>query len=46
MGMDVGWFLFRGFNGEGRINAVKLLIDGIPSNDNVGVMLYLDVVFL
>src|SRR2546427_822200 len=35
-GTDAGRFSFRGFNGEGRINAVKLLIDGIPSNDNAG----------
>ncbi len=40
-----GGFSFRGFNGEGRINAVKLLIDGIPSNDNAGAMPYLDAVF-
>lgn len=36
-GTDAGRFSFRGFNGEGRVNAVKLLIDGIPSNDNAGV---------
>ncbi|MFN3887954.1 MAG: TonB-dependent receptor plug domain-containing protein, partial [Aquabacterium sp.] len=35
---------FRGFNGEGNINAVKLLIDGIPSNSNDGNMPYLDMV--
>lgn len=40
-----GRFSFRGFNGEGRVNAVKLLIDGIPSNDNAGGMPYLDAVF-
>ncbi|MEN5202962.1 TonB-dependent receptor [Stenotrophomonas sp. TWI700] len=45
MGTDAGRFSFRGFNGEGRINAVKLLIDGIPSNDNAGGMPYLDGVF-
>lgn len=45
MGTDAGRFSFRGFNGEGRINAVKLLIDGIPSNDNSGGMPYLDAVF-
>ena len=44
MGTDAGRFSFRGFNGEGRINAVKLLIDGIPSNDNAGGMPYLDAV--
>lgn len=44
-GTDAGRFSFRGFNGEGRINAVKLLIDGIPSNDNAGGMPFLDAVF-
>lgn len=39
-----GKFSFRGFNGEGEINAVKLLIDGIPSNSNDGNMPYLDLV--
>lgn len=43
-GTDAGRFSFRGFNGEGRINAVKLLIDGIPSNDNAGGMPFLDAV--
>ena len=45
IGTDAGRISFRGFNGEGRINAVKLLIDGIPSNDNAGGMPYLDAVF-
>lgn len=45
MGTDAGRFSFRGFNGEGRVNAVKLLIDGVPSNDNAGGMPYLDAVF-
>ena len=44
-GTDAGRFSMRGFNGEGRVNAVKLLIDGIPSNDNAGGMPYLDAVF-
>ncbi|MBB3192888.1 TonB-dependent receptor [Roseateles terrae] len=44
-GTDAGRFSFRGFNGEGRVNAVKLLIDGIPGNDNAGGMPYLDAVF-
>lgn len=35
---------FRGFNGEGEVNAVKLLIDGVPSNSNDGNMPYLDLV--
>ena len=32
----------RGFNGEGEVNAVKLLIDGVPSNSNDGNMPWLD----
>ena len=40
-----GKFSFRGFNGEGEINAIKLLIDGIPSNTNSGNMEFLDMVF-
>ncbi len=40
-----GEFSFRGFNGEGEINAIKLLIDGIPSNTNSGNMEYLDMIF-
>lgn len=34
----------RGFNGEGEVNAVKLLIDGVPSNSNDGNMPYIDLV--
>lgn len=44
-GTTAGKFSFRAFNGEGEINAVKLLIDGIPSNSNDGNMPYLDMVF-
>ncbi len=40
-----GKFSMRGFNGEGEINAVKLLIDGIPSNSNDGNMPFIDQVF-
>ncbi len=40
-----GEFSFRGFNGEGEINGIKLLIDGIPSNTNSGDMEYLDMIF-
>jgi iron complex outermembrane receptor protein len=39
-----GEFSIRGFNAEGQINAVKLLIDGIPSNTNSGNMEYIDMV--
>jgi len=44
-GTTSGKFSLRGFNGEGEINAVKLLIDGIPSNSNDGNMPYIDMVF-
>ena len=44
-GTTTGKFSFRGFNGEGRINAVKLLIDGIPSNTNDGNMPFIDALF-
>ena len=44
-GSSSGKLSFRGFNGEGEVNAVKLLIDGIPSNSNDGNMPYLDMVF-
>ena len=39
-GTTSGKFSFRGFNGEGEINAIKLLIDGVPSNSNDGNMPY------
>jgi len=44
-GTTSGKFSMRGFNGEGNINAVKLLIDGVPSNSNDGNMPYIDMVF-
>lgn len=44
-GTTNGKVSFRGFNGEGEVNAVKLLIDGIPANSNNGNMPYLDMVF-
>ncbi|WP_220474132.1 TonB-dependent receptor [Aurantiacibacter xanthus] len=44
-GTSSGKFSMRGFNGEGTINAVKLLIDGVPSNSNDGNMPYIDMVF-
>lgn len=44
-GTTSGKFSMRGFNGEGTINAVKLLIDGVPSNSNDGNMPYIDMVF-
>lgn len=44
-GVESGKISFRGFNGEGEINAVKLLIDGVPSNTNDGNMRYMDMIF-
>jgi iron complex outermembrane receptor protein len=44
-GTTTGKLSFRGFNGEGRVNAVKLLIDGIPSNTNDGNMPFIDAIF-
>ena len=41
-GTTSGKFSMRGFNGEGEINAVKLLIDGVPGNSNDGNMPYID----
>lgn len=43
-GTTSGKISFRGFNGEGEVNAAKLLIDGVPSNSNDGNMPYLDTV--
>ncbi|MBD8792690.1 TonB-dependent receptor [Pseudomonas syringae] len=44
-GTTSGKMSFRGFNGEGEVNAVKLLIDGIPSNTNDGNMPFIDMIF-
>lgn len=44
-GTTSGKVSLRGFNGEGEVNAVKLLIDGVPANSNDGNMPYLDMVF-
>ena len=43
-GTTSGRFSIRGFNGEGEINAVKLMIDGVPTNDNAGGMTGIDMV--
>jgi len=45
MGLESGKPAFRGFNGEGYINGIKLLIDGVPSNTNSGNMRYMDMIF-
>lgn len=44
-GTTNGSISMRGFNGEGGINAVKLLIDGVPSNDYAGFTPFLDEIF-
>ena len=36
---------FRGFNGEGYLNAIKTLIDGIPSNVSGGNQRFIDMLF-
>lgn len=43
-GVGYGTMSMRGFNGEGVLNAVKLLIDGVPSNANDGNTYYIDMV--
>ncbi len=45
MGLESGKPAFRGFNGAGYVNGIKLLIDGIPSNTNSGNMRHLDMIF-
>ena len=43
-GVGFGTVSMRGFNGEGVLNAVKLLIDGVPSNANDGNTYYIDMI--
>lgn len=45
MGAESGKPTFRAFNGEGYINGIKVLIDGIPSNVNSGNQRFIDMVF-
>lgn len=45
LGAESGKPSFRAFNGEGYINGIKLLIDGVPSNVNSGNMRHLDMIF-
>lgn len=45
LGNESGKPSFRAFNGEGYINGIKLLIDGVPSNVNSGNMRYFDMIF-
>ena len=44
-GAESGKLSFRGFNGEGYLNAIKTLIDGIPSNVNSGNQRFIDMLF-
>lgn len=45
LGAESGKPSFRAFNGEGYINGIKLLIDGVPANVNSGNMRYMDMIF-
>lgn len=45
MGAESGKATLRAFNGEGYINGIKVLIDGIPSNVNSGNQRFIDMVF-
>ncbi|NIK45070.1 TonB-dependent receptor [Xanthomonas arboricola] len=44
-GAESGKVSFRAFNGEGYLNAIKTLIDGIPSNVNSGNQRFIDMLF-
>jgi len=44
-GAESGKVTFRAFNGEGYINGIKTLIDGIPSNVNSGNQRFIDMIF-
>lgn len=44
MGAESGKVTFRAFNGEGYINGIKTLIDGIPSNVNSGNQRFIDMI--
>lgn len=45
MGTESGKATFRAFNGEGYINGIKVLIDGVPSNVNSGNQRFIDMIF-
>ena len=45
MGAESGKATFRAFNGEGYINGIKVLVDGIPSNVNSGNQRFIDMIF-
>ncbi|MGH8463158.1 MAG: TonB-dependent receptor plug domain-containing protein, partial [Pseudomonas sp.] len=44
-GAESGKVSFRAFNGEGYLNAIKTLIDGVPSNVNSGNQRFIDMLF-
>lgn len=44
-GAESGKVSFRAFNGEGYLNGIKTLIDGVPSNVNSGNQRFIDMVF-
>lgn len=44
-GAESGKATLRAFNGEGYINGIKTLIDGIPSNVNSGNQRFIDMIF-
>ncbi|WP_371181118.1 TonB-dependent receptor [Xanthomonas sacchari] len=44
-GAESGKVTFRAFNGEGYINGIKVLIDGVPSNVNSGNQRFIDMIF-
>jgi len=44
-GAESGKATFRAFNGEGYINGIKTLIDGVPSNVNSGNQRFIDMIF-
>lgn len=43
-GAESGKATFRAFNGEGYINGIKTLIDGVPSNVNSGNQRFIDMI--
>lgn len=44
-GAESGKVSFRGFDGEGYLNAIKTLIDGVPSNVNSSNQRFIDMLF-
>ncbi|MFG0853090.1 TonB-dependent receptor [Pseudomonas sp. FYR_2] len=44
-GAESGKATFRAFNGEGYVNGIKTLIDGVPSNVNSGNQRFIDMIF-